>query len=451
VQLSLEERARSRLPRCTASVSRGGQRIALTRRAAAWAITLWLGSCTTRAAALEACGAAPRRVVGVELDGLEATRANTVLALLPRPAPSTYTPLELDEFERRLNNLGIFDAVLVACRGPLLSVVLREKWTLVPDLDFTTGQSLADTYALVGVTEYNFLGTANQLGLSVYRERRGFGATISFNEHDYQRRGWSLHSELSVATAALRFVDTDTEAEQGWRTTSVALELSALSPPLGDNFNYVAGFYGSSETVHDVQAAAPPPSTTVLQSFMGFTFDAYEWHDLVPRGVQASVWFGVGGVFGQTPAQPRHTGEWFLRGALPLGGSSVVIGRAELLVGTRGNANYGFPLGSIGGVRGLADATYVNWLQLLSNLEVRQSFRPWSRWALQAVAFADAAAFEQMTAEGARGAPGEALSLGLGGRIVPTWIANVVLRVDVARLLAPELAWFTQLGLNQYF
>jgi outer membrane protein assembly factor BamA len=413
----------------------------LRRATAACAVV----ACATPAHALEGCDSA-QYVADVELEGFEATATATVQKLFPRSWPSSFTAFELAEVERRLNNLGIFDAVRVVCRGPALSITVREKWTLVPSVEFSTGKTLADTYALLGVTEYNFLGSANQLALSVSYQQRGFGATVGFNEHDYQRHGWSLGSELSVATAAYRF-----EADEGWRTTSVTLELSGRSPPIADYFNYVAGFYGSNETVHEVDAGVPPPSTYVLQSFMGFTFDAYAWHDLVPSGVQASLWFSIGGLFGETPAQPRHTAEAYLRGALPLGGRAVVVGRVEGVLGTRGNANYGYPLGSVGGVRGLPDAVYVNWAQVLANLELRQSFQPWERWALQVVGFADAAAFEGMTAQGGRGAQNAALSLGLGARVVPTWITSVVLRLDAARLLAPEPAWFIQLGLNQYF
>jgi hypothetical protein len=39
----------------------------------------------------------------------------------------------------------------------------------------------------------------------------------------------------------------------------------------------------------------------------------------------------------------------------------------------------------------------------------------------------------------------------LGARLVPTWISSLVLRLDASRLFEPELAWFTQLGLKQYF
>jgi hypothetical protein len=401
-----------------------------------------------RAPALERCTSTRQLIERLQFEGLSATAVETVQDLLPHPVPTRYSPLELEEFERRLNNLGIFDAVTVACDGSSLRILVREKWTLVPEVDFATGKTFADSYALLGLTEYNFLGTANQLGFSAYREQRGFGATLSFEEHGYQRRGWSLGAEASMATSVVRF-----EADGGWRTTSAALELSARSPPvLHEYLNYVAGFYGSSESVDEARGSAPPPpSTQVLQSFMGFSWDAYQWHDLVPSGVQTSLWLIVGGLFGEDPPLPRHSAEFLLRAALPLGHQLVLSVRTTAVLGTRGNANYGFVLGSVDGVRGLSDATYYNWAEILSNVELRQSFQLWPRWAIQLVSFSDAAAFEQMTVRGGRGDGNVALSLGLGVRIVPTWISSVALRLDASRLLAPESAWFTQLGLNQYF
>jgi hypothetical protein len=99
----------------------------------------------------------------------------------------------------------------------------------------------------------------------------------------------------------------------------------------------------------------------------------------------------------------------------------------------------------------LRDALYFTWLQAVVNVELRQSLRLGRRWALQVVGFTDAALFEPMTAVGARAPAEHALSLGAGLRVVPTWLSAIVLRVDGARLVAPEGAWFVQLGLSQYF
>jgi hypothetical protein len=56
-----------------------------------------------------------------------------------------------------------------------------------------------------------------------------------------------------------------------------------------------------------------------------------------------------------------------------------------------------------------------------------------------------------MSVAGGRGGPGAALSVGAGLRVIPTCIASVTPRLDLARLIEPERVWFLQLGLNQYF
>ena len=100
----------------------------------------------------------------------------------------------------------------------------------------------------------------------------------------------------------------------------------------------------------------------------------------------------------------------YVRAAWPLGNHGALLVRASAELGTRGNVNYGMLLGSVDGVRGLSDAQYFNWVQVLSNVELRQSLRLGERWALQGVLFSDAAAFEQMTATGGRGEQNAALS-----------------------------------------
>jgi hypothetical protein len=383
----------------------------------------------------------------VAIRGNSATQRATLLGLLPRHPPARYHPSELADFERRLHNLGIFDAVAVECRGTELAVEVREKWTLVPELDFASGQTFDDSYALLGMTEYNLLGTANQLTLSAYRERRGFGFSALFAQHQYRRQSWSQVAELSFGTSELRFEDGGR-----WRTTSVAMDLMLRSPPwLSPHLNYNSGVIVSRDAAYEARDAVPPPTTYLIRPYLGFVWDAYSWHDLVPSGVRADVWLGFGGQFGIDPPQPWNTLEGTLQTALALGPSSALLLRARGKLGTRGNVNYSFLLGSVEGVRGLRDNYYFNWAQVFSNLELRQSLELGARWALQGVLFGDAALFERMDELGRRGASHAALSLGAGLRLVPTWISSIVLRLDAARLLAPERAWFGQLGLKQYF
>jgi outer membrane protein assembly factor BamA len=100
----------------------------------------------------------------IHVDGLIYTRPEVIVRLLPRAVPGTFTRFEIEEFERRVRNLSLFDQVLVMRDARTLKVAIREKITLAPILDLTTGSSLKDLNATVGVVEYNLGGTATQLG-----------------------------------------------------------------------------------------------------------------------------------------------------------------------------------------------------------------------------------------------------------------------------------------------
>ena len=384
-------------------------------------------------------------VASVVIRGAARTREATLLELLPRLPPATYSERELAEFERRVNNLAIFDDVELTRERQRLVLRVREKWTLIPSVEFSSGATLEDSYALAGVTEFNFLGTGNQLGLAVTHEQRGWGVSAGFVEHPYRRHRWALGAEVGYSTAGYRFDD-----GSSWRMESAYLSLGFNSPPwLDDHLSYHAGAWAVSDTVSEVVGEASPSGVGVGM-LMTFNWDAYHWHDLVPRGYSLNLTLGVGFMAEPEP-KPRDSAELVLIAAQPLWDSAVFSLRNATSVVTRGNANAAELLGSVDGVRGLEDAFYRNWLQSFANLELRQAVRLGERWAAQGVAFTDGALLEQMTAEGERGASGSAFSLGFGARLIPTWLAGVLLRVDVARLIVPEQRWFVQVGLGQYF
>jgi hypothetical protein len=138
-------------------------------------------------------------------------------------------------------------------------------------------------------------------------------------------------------------------------------------------------------------------------------------------------------------------------GALPLARYTVLAARFEGALKNRGNPNHSYLIGSIYGVRGLEDSFYRNWIQGFVNVELRQAIPIFDRFAVQVVAFADGALFERLTVRGERGDFERALSAGAGARIVPTFLTQLLLRVDLARLLWPESTWFWQVGVTQYF
>jgi hypothetical protein len=67
--------------------------------------------------------------------------------LLPRPIPSEFTRTEVEEFERRIRNLSLFDRVQVATHDGNLAVDVQEKFSLSPILSFTSGTSVKDLNA----------------------------------------------------------------------------------------------------------------------------------------------------------------------------------------------------------------------------------------------------------------------------------------------------------------
>lgn len=390
----------------------------------------------------------PRFISRIEITGTERTQTSTLTELLPRRPPALYSPAELLELERRISNLEIFDDVAVELPAPeTMRIRAREKWSLVPELDLAGGASLADMYVFMGATEYNVLGTANLLNVSLYRERRGFGFYTSYQEHVYRRNRWALAGEASYATSELRF-----PGGAGWFNTTALVWLWATSTPLfSDHLRYeVASFY-KREFIEEASGSVKPPNGHFIGGSMMFTWDAYQWHDLTPSGWLLALSGAPGYFFSSGIPQVRAQADLKLKAAVQLARYTVLMARVEAAVTSRGNANHNVLIGSIRGVRGLPDALYFNWLQLYGTLELRQAVRIATRWALQGVVFADAGAFERLTATGARGQALAALSAGVGLRVVPTWLSGLVLRFDVARVFAPETSFSFQYGLSQYF
>ncbi len=72
-------------------------------------------------------------------------------------------------------------------------------------------------------------------------------------------------------------------------------------------------------------------------------------------------------------------------------------------------------------------------------------------WALQGVVFTDFGTFQSFTEGGWLGNWRGVLNVGGGLRLVPTFLANTLLRVDFAQLLGPSPNSLIQVGITQYF
>jgi surface antigen-like variable number repeat protein len=389
-------------------------------------------------------------ILAVVLRGNERTRDATLLELLPRPAPATFSENELLELERRINNLGIFDSVDVRVVGSELVVTVREKFTITPSLDFSTGQTLADFEVSAGATEYNFLGRASELGLVAGWEQRGPLAWLWYSEHALRARRWAFAAAAGFERASLRFGPDPDAPDAAWARGRAQAEMAWRTP-----YSYrlpvryeVGGFFLRELIEHDVGPVMPPDGYAFGTS-IAFTLDRYTWRDLVPSGVRVRLQARPGWFVPDPKA--RFAASAMVLAAAPLGKLTVFATRTQWDFVSSGNANHSALVGSQDGVRGLPDAFYRTRHQAYVNVELRHAIKLAERWALQGVIFSDGAIFEPMDARGSPTSWKAALSSGVGIRVIPTFLTQLLARVDGARLFVPEGSWFFQLGVTQYF
>ena len=410
------------------------------------ALLLSLGALLVLSVPERAC-AQERFVQRVEVSGILRTREATLLDLLPRSPPALYAVGEIEEFERRISNLEIFDSVSVRVDESVLRVEVCEKWSLIPEFDLATGTSFQDTYVMLGLTEYNFLGLAASLGLSVYHEQRGWGFYLIYQEHVYRRKRWAFGGETSYETAEYRFRD-----GASWVMAQGLGSLWTTSPPLGsDHLRLELGMTYMHQKPHEVMAEVRPSDGHVLAGAITFTVDDYVWHDLAPRGFLLNLTFRPGLFVEASGVQQRLRGDLEGVASLRLSRYTALMTRIVGGIVNLGNANNSLLIGSAEGVRGLEDAWYFTWAQTFANVELRQAIPLGGRWALQAVLFADTGVFERIDSHGQRDLAHFAFSGGGGIRIVPTWLSGLVPRFDVARLMTPTRTVFYQFGVSQYF
>ena len=303
--------------------------------------------------------------------------------------------------------------------------------------------------------------------MQVGREQRGPTAWIWYAEHAFNPHRWAFVAAAGVERASLRFDPAQDEAS--WFRDRGAAEIAWRTPyGYGLPLRYEVGAVYLRELVaREEGTAAAPPDGHGFATSMAFTWDRYTWRDLAPAGWRVRLqarpgWFvpdpsRTDADCGTAcrPSARFGVGATAL-GAAPLGSpfrrsTSVLAGRAALDFVSSGNANHSALVGSQDGVRGLRDALYRNRAQAYANVELRHAVMLATRWAIQGVLFVDAAVFEPMDARGRATSWLGAISTGAGLRIVPTFLTQIVGRVDLARLHAPEERWFLQIGVTQYF
>lgn len=383
----------------------------------------------------------------VHIEGLIHTEQDTILRLLPRPLPAEFTRAEIEEFERRVRNLSLFDRVQVTRNNHTLEVDAQEKITLAPILNFTSGTSAKDLTATIGLVEYNLFGTGTQLGGQFNYSQRGPNVDLWLSQHAFEPNRWAKEIKGSYNVNGIRFA----ESTSTWTRNRIGTELELKGPydyrsPL--RYEVVLKVY--RELVEDLKAERRPPDGYYVGLIPELTWDQYHWHDLVPSGYRIALELRPGFLFGAN--QPRHEAKVRYLHGIPLGSTTVLmLNSVAEAVNNSGNPNHSVLIGSITGVRGLSDNLYRNRAQAYTNLELRHAISVAPRWAVQGVLFSDFGTFQSFTEVGTIRHWQGAVNVGTGIRIIPTFLSNTLLRVDVAHLFSPTHNTLLQIGITQYF
>ena len=417
-------------------------------------LTLCLGLAAGHAASVPAVLAAngipddkPILIGTVHIEGTIHTKRETIVRLLPRPVPADFTRAEVEEFERRVRNLSLFDHVEVTRNGEVVTVAVQEKITLAPILNFTSGTSVKDLNATVGLVEYNLWGTGTQLGGQFNYSQRGPNVDMWFSQHAFEPGRWAKEIKGSYAANGIRFADSATT----WTRNRFGGELELRGPyRYGSPLRYEVVLKVYRELIEDESGLHRPPDGTYVGVIPEITWDKYHWHDLVPSGYRIALELRPGFFFGAN--QQRHEVKLRYLQGIPLASTTVLMinGVAEG-VNNSGNPNHSVLIGSIAGVRGLSDNLYRNRAQAYTNLEFRHAISVAPRWALQGVLFSDFGTFQSFTEQGTLHDWRVAVNVGTGVRVVPTFLSNTLLRIDLAHLFSPSPNSLIQIGITQYF
>jgi hypothetical protein len=377
--------------------------------------------------------------------------------VLPRKLPTCLDPMELAEFERRLWTLGLFDDVKVECGGGALTVAVREKWTLIPGADFGTAKTLKDSYFFLSLIESNVAGRAIECGFYGAYYERAFSGETWCGEHSYGARRLSYEVNANYVGSGFVFDD----EPFSWERRRTGGRLGVRFPfPYGSAWRFAVLPYGYYEGVKGEAPSAMHDAGWYGGLGLRVVYDGYEWHDLTPKGFRFGLEVTPGVFFTEGDRRGRHSATaqtlTAFRFSQRTGLVTNVVGEAV----NAGDVNHSFLLGSIsswrgsfgtvGGVRGLPDNRNRNQAHLFSNVELRHSIGITSRLFVQGAAFADGGVYRRMNSAGQVLPIEPALSGGVGLRLLPTFLAWAIVRVDGGRLFLPHEGWFVQLAFSQY-
>lgn len=386
------------------------------------------------------------RIERLEASGLGTTRTRTLTELLPAELPASFEDDDLREFERRVRNLGLFDAVAIAVVGSVLHVDVRRKENVEPDLDFASGATARDTELSLGAQHHDIDGKATNFAIRAGYAERFTQFSLGLFQHTYRARHWAWEAAGYYGGSELRFEGSAAD----WVRARLGGELEVKPPywyatPLHIHASLNA--YGEKSVF--ARGGPAPAGGLALSPWFEAYWDRWTFHDLVPHGLVCMLRLAPGVLLG--PNQTRHLARVDCVAGIALSAATVLTARGVVEGVNGNNPNHSVLLGSLEGVRGLPDTLYRNRAHAYANVELRHAFDLGRRWYLQPVAFADAARFQPFDVTGTTAPWRSALSTGAGVRVLPTALIDTLLRVDVARRWLPDRGWFVQLGIDQYF
>lgn len=385
-------------------------------------------------------------VNSIEIQGNGSTKKEALIEILPRQLPTTMTNAEIVEYSRRIKNLGIFDLVKVSKIDNKLLLEVRRKRTLSPIIGLSTGKTIQDTSAVLGLNEHDFLGDGTKLGGKVGYNDRNLNFMAWINEHSYRNNRWSRELEVYRLSSSFRFNDDEKDA---WTRNRLGAFFELVSPFKYDSpllYEFQVQVY--REDFSNVNIDKNLESATYFGSLFEVVYDRYNWDDLHPYGFKGAVEMRPGMM---TNGEFRGEAVGKFIAATPLAEKTSLVANGKVAVVNSGNMNHSLLIGSQSGVRGLDDSFYRNSALSYLNLEVRHSMEVRERTFIQPIIFLDMARFRPMDSDGNNQGWVNALSTGAGVRLIPTGFTNLLLRADIARLHTPSEDWLFQVGITQYF
>lgn len=385
-------------------------------------------------------------VNSIEIQGNGSTKKEALIEILPRQLPTTMTNAEIAEYSRRIKNLGIFDLVKVSKIDNKLLLEVRRKATLSPIIGLSTGKTIQDTSAVLGLNEHDFLGDGTKLGGKVGYNDRNLNFMAWIDEHSYRNNRWSRELEIYGLSSSFRF---NNDKDDAWTRDRLGGFLELVSPFKYDSpilYEFQVQVY--REDYSHVNINKNLNSATYLGTLLEVIYDQYSWDDLNPHGLKGAIEIRPGMM---TNGDFRGEAVAKFIAATPLAENTSLVMNGKLAAVNSGNVNHSLLIGSQSGVRGLDDSFYRTSALGYLNLEVRHSMEVWERTFIQPILFVDVARFRPMDMDGNNEGWINALSTGTGVRVIPTGFTNLLLRADVARLHTPSEDWLFQIGITQYF